>query len=86
MSIVKLEFATLLIRRGGLDKGVDYWHYTARMRTVSLSETLKCGECSHEWVPRKSPVYRCPKCFSYRWNEAAERREEEQAAKNGRAR
>jgi protein-arginine kinase activator protein McsA len=23
---------------------------------------LKCGHCSHVWLPRKDIVYRCPKC------------------------
>ncbi len=41
---------------------------------------VRCGICKHRWIPRKTPVYRCPNCFSSRWNEAAERKADEQLA------
>jgi hypothetical protein len=50
------------------------------MKAVRL-EKVKCGLCGKEWVPRKSPVYRCAGCYSVRWNEAAERKEEDKLAR-----
>ena len=30
---------------------------------------LRCGVCSHEWIPRKEMTpLKCPKCRSMRWN------------------
>jgi predicted Zn-ribbon and HTH transcriptional regulator len=51
------------------------------MKVVRLAERVKCGLCGYEWTPRKNPVYRCAKCFSVRWNEAQERREDERLAR-----
>ena len=31
-------------------------------------EKLFCFDCEHKWVPRTTPVYRCPRCQSFSWN------------------
>ena len=38
------------------------------MKTLKLV-TLVCGKCSHHWIPRKLPVYLCPKCHTPKWAE-----------------
>lgn len=59
----------------------------SKMASVgTIIPKYKCDRCGYLWIPRVVKVKTCPKCKSRLWNEAAERREEEQAAKNGRAR
>ena len=34
-----------------------------------LKKKSRKGEiCGHEWMPRKLPVKRCPRCKSEKWN------------------
>ena len=49
------------------------------MSEVSLSEKLTCKAlkkngkvCGYSWLPRSKWVFRCPHCFSFRWNEEPE--------------
>jgi Zn finger protein HypA/HybF involved in hydrogenase expression len=32
-------------------------------------QTLTCGRCSHEWIPRMDPekIKCCPKCKNHNW-------------------
>jgi len=36
---------------------------------------LECKRCGHKWVRRTTEPAQCPKCKSYKWKEAKQKRE-----------
>ena len=42
------------------------------MPEVKEGKRQKCKQCGHDWLPRGLKVYRCPRCQSFRWDEADE--------------
>lgn len=44
-----------------------------RRSNTESAGTLQCRKCGHSWVPRNAtgtPPYRCPACFSKKWQDA----------------
>jgi DNA-directed RNA polymerase subunit RPC12/RpoP len=40
---------------------------SAQPQGVRLPRLLGCFRCGHRWLPRHSPIVRCPKCKSEYW-------------------